>query len=178
MNKSLILIGVSALIAVLTLKKSGSKKFSMDYISELIDTFISKYNFEVNKEMVLAVYLVESGGSFDNNIIGDLNKKYQSYGIMQVSRPALADSNKAYNLNISNDDLQTSFKKNLLAGTAYLNLCYESALKNAFDDSTTKWLAFKKYNGGVDTTLIVKSSANNYADKVYNLYLKLLSEEK
>ena len=69
MNKSLILIGVSALIAVLTLKKSGSKKISMDYISELIDKFISKYNFEVNKEMVLAVYLVESGGGDRKSVV-------------------------------------------------------------------------------------------------------------
>lgn len=182
MNETLIIIGSVILIYVLYDKTKGTN-IKTDNNNNIIDnrkklekyiqSIIYKYNFEVTVPMVLAVINTESGlKNFDNNIVGDTTKQFHSFGIMQVSEPALADSSNTYNLNISSNDIKTDLKSNVLAGTAYLDICYRTAKKEVVPNEVV-WFTFKKYNGGRNIGFNTRSSADVYADKTYKKFLEL-----
>lgn len=133
----------------------------------VIQDYINLYNCQVPAAVCLAIIYNESGylvnSKTNEEIIGDDNR---SFGVMQVSQPALSDVNSFYNLNYSMQDLKNLYA-NLNVGTLYANMCYLSASKSA----RREWLTFKKYNGGRDETDISKNSmATNYADKALLSY--------
>jgi len=127
--------------------------------------------------MILSIINSESNSLYltksNSEVIGDDGK---SIGYMQVSRYALIDVNKKYFLNFSFDDLYNEYE-NLVVGILYFNMCYESALKT----STLKpiWVAFKKYNGGIDETeFSYNNQADSYANRTYNFYTELNKRKK
>lgn len=129
-----------------------------------------KYGLKVPIPAVLAVINKESVLLFqsksNSQVVGDNGN---SIGYMQVSRPALADSNSTSKINYTFSDLSDE-NKNLQVGSIYLDLCYRSAL--AQKSSNPIKLAFKKYNGGLDETdSSINKMASDYANTAYNYYL-------
>lgn len=174
------LLFLSLIFFFIMFKKKNNEK-PMDLIGFVFDNYIEK-TFDYDSEGsdnefldgidILAVICSESGGELlkgkkNNEIVGDNNK---SFGIMQVSQPALTDVNRSLGTNYSIDDLRNDEKINLLVGSHYLNLCKKSSIGSP----DPVWLAFKKYNGGIDETWGSKNDmASNYADKTKNYYNQL-----
>lgn len=131
---------------------------------------IKKFNCSIITPMVLAVIKKESSLLFQTKANKDITGDFgYSIGYMQVSRYALSDVNQKYNLNYSIADLSDEYK-NLVTGILYLQLCYNSAQIQNSNNPT--WLAFKKYNGGIDETdKSLNTAATKYADSTYNYFL-------
>lgn len=133
---------------------------------ESIDKIISDNNFIVTLSMVLGTIKNESSSLFKTKtnaqVMGDNGN---SYGYMQVSKPALSDVNYRYATLYQLSDLKDE-STNLFCGIAYLNICYESAKSSGAKNPVQ--LAYKKYNGGNDeTTNSLNVMASGYAVKAY-----------
>lgn len=138
------------------------------YLSD-VSSILSRFNCTISKCMVFAVLMAESGSLYkskqNSEVTGDGG---YSIGFMQVSKYALADVNNRYSLNYSFNDLY-KYYENLVVGILYLQICYESSLKEA--TLNPQKLSFKKYNGGVDETESSNNpSAEAYSLKVYDFY--------
>lgn len=131
------------------------------------------YNLNLPIEIPLATVQIESGSLYktkDNkDVIGDNGN---SIGYMQVGKYALADVNKSFNKNYSFNDLSLE-SINLVVGTLYLELCYNSSIKQ--NSKNPVLLTFKKYNGGIDETDSSNNPmASNYANKAFEYYKNFL----
>lgn len=145
------------------------KIFNKFYSQSL--SIISNYNLEISPAMILSVIEKESYLNFlyknNKDVLGDDNK---SVGYMQVSNPAVIDTNRFYNKTFKFQDLFNE-DINLLVGSLYLNICYLSAIK--LNSSNSVWLAFKKYNGGNDETdFSINAMAVSYANTAFKYYKK------
>ncbi|MCK9282171.1 MAG: hypothetical protein M0P71_16245 [Melioribacteraceae bacterium] len=153
---------------VINLDDSDTGKIYNRYYTQ-ISNIVSAYSLQVDTAMILSVINQETGTLFNNktnnNITGDNGS---AVGYMQIRQPALTDVNKNFGTNYLFSDLYGE-TINLIVGSLYLELCYRSALNN--NSQNPVWLAFKKYNGGIDETDLSKNSmANTYANNVYSLY--------
>lgn len=185
MTDGYILIGLLIIFAfVMYFSKSSSitktENISLDYNSTqgqiynrffgLLSEITFSYSLTIPISALLAVINQESSLRFktkkNSEVKGDDGT---SIGYMQVSINAVKDVNSMRGYRFSFTDLFEE-RKNLIVGSIYLDLCYQSAIKQ--NSSNPIKTAFKKYNGGIDETDSSKNTmATSYSNSAYNYFL-------
>lgn len=146
----------------------------LKHFSLKLNNIIHRYNFSIDTKIIVPLIFTESGNNYltkeNSSVSGDGGR---SIGFMQIGQGALTDVNREYKTNYSFQDLKNE-DVNLFAGSAYLNMCFEDAEQDG--ENNPIYVAYKKYNGGIDETTTSKNTlATTYANKVFNYYKILVS---
>lgn len=145
-------------------KKWNNLALKYDAVAFPQNSLVSVYD-------ILAIICVESAGN--PNAIGDEGK---SFGLMQVSVPALIDVNKSLGTNYTQQHLLIP-EINVKIGSHYLQLCFKRAVQEKAKD--IKFLGYRKYNAGIGRATEKNTISTHYAKVVlqYREYLKQIGSK-
>lgn len=126
------------------------------YIITNYKNYVSQASLMFNipaKRIYSIIYVESRGNPFAKGSSGEI-------GLMQITEGALKDTNKAYHLNYTMNDLYNS-KNNIVLGTAYLSLLKEW-LNGDLDKAT------QAYNVGYSNVKKNSLSGTKYLEKIKN----------
>ena len=125
--------------------------------------------FNVDPSLAYAIADKESGGTFDNRLIGDRNLRNKAYGAFQVRLPALKDFNDTYGTEYSMKDLADP-AVNARVGVGYLALqrdrygAKDSVEMAAMYNGGPQAVERQNKNAMAYATDIVKNRISRYSD--------------
>lgn len=121
----------------------------LDLVENFDAVSLSENTFISYKDL-LAIICIETGallqkGKQGFEIIGDVGLKNKAFGLMQIRKPALDDTNNYFHLGLTENDLLNDYN-NINVGSHYLQICYLRA--SAKKSKDIRSLAVRMYNGG------------------------------
>ncbi len=138
------------------------------YLGPVVDNIQKEY---IDSNMILAVLCQETGqqivaGKENKDIKGDGGK---SYGYMQVQLVAMQQVNDTLNTSYNVSNLLNTYD-NIEIGAKYLDLCMKQAYEEVEGYDNARYLAFRKYNSGINNAKPSNTISVKYADSAEKYY--------